>query len=111
MAEALHFSAILTGGWAGLDWQPFREGIEIFPLLDGEPGIALLRYAPGAAVPRHLHTGLETIMVLEGVQSDEHGDYPAGSVILNPEGTVHSVWSDQGCMVLVQWNRAVQFLP
>ncbi|MEM9104547.1 MAG: cupin domain-containing protein [Pseudomonadota bacterium] len=64
----------------------------------------------GASVPRHLHTGLETILVLEGTQSDERGDYPAGSVILNPKGTVHSVWSATGCVVLIQWQLPVEFL-
>ena len=61
-------------------------------------------------MPRHRHTGLETILVLDGVQSDESGDYPAGSLILNPEGSTHSVWSTGGCVVLIQWDRPVQFL-
>ena len=101
---------LVGGGWRALDFSPFREGVEICELRQGEPAVAVLRYAPGAMVPRHLHTGLETIMVLDGVQSDEHGDYPAGSLILNPEGTIHSVRSHEGCVVLIQWERPVQFL-
>lgn len=111
MADSLRFDGVLSGGWRRADYRPFREGVEICTLLEGEPGVALLRYAPGSGVPRHLHTGLETILVLEGVQSDERGDYPAGSLILNPEGTAHSVWSAPGCTVLIQWNRPVRFLP
>ena len=47
-------------------------------------------------MPRHRHAGLETIVVLEGVQSDENGDYAAGAVVLNPQGSEHSVWSRGG---------------
>ena len=43
-----------------------------------EPSVAILNYEPGAGVPRHRHVGLETIVVLEGTQSDENGDYAAG---------------------------------
>ena len=74
------------------------------------PALAVLRYAPGANVPHHLHTGLETILVLDGVQSDERGDYAKGTLIMNPEGTTHSVWSEHGCAVLIQWERPVQIL-
>lgn len=110
MADPLVFSDLIAG-WRDRPFAPFRDGVEICLLRDGAPGVALLRYAPGAGVPRHLHTGLETILVLEGVQSDEHGDYPAGTLILNPEGSAHSVWSGPGCTVLIQWNQPVEFLP
>lgn len=93
-----------------MDFVPFRDGVEIAEICTGAPAVALLRYAPGASVPRHLHTGLETILVLEGVQSDERGDYPRGALILNPEGSVHSVWSEPGCVVLIQWERPVRIL-
>jgi anti-sigma factor ChrR (cupin superfamily) len=61
-------------------------------------------------VPRHRHAGLETIVVLDGSQSDENGDYPAGTLVLNPAGTEHSVWSTRGCVVLIQWNLPVIML-
>ena len=110
MADPLHVPNLLQN-WRERAFLPFRDGVEICPLLEGAPGVALLRYAPGAGVPRHRHPGMETILVLEGVQSDERGDYPAGSLILNPEGTAHAVWSGPGCTVLIQWNRPVEFLP
>ena len=72
--------------------------------------VAFLRYAPGASVPYHRHLGLETIIVLEGEQCDERGCYPAGAVMLNPEGSAHSVWSNTGCVVLIQWDKAVEFV-
>ena len=61
-------------------------------------------------VPKHQHKGLETILVLEGEQSDELGNYSAGSLVLNPEGSIHSVWSNTGCVVLIQWEKPVLFL-
>jgi anti-sigma factor ChrR (cupin superfamily) len=49
-------------------------------------------------------------MVLDGMQSDENGDYEAGSLVLNPAGTEHSVWSKTGCAVLIQWQLPVVFV-
>jgi anti-sigma factor ChrR (cupin superfamily) len=109
MDDPQAFAALLTD-WRGREFLPFREGVEIAVLRAGAPGVALLRYAPGAGVPRHRHPALETILVLEGVQSDERGDYPAGTLILNPAGTEHSVWSATGCTVLIQWNLPVEFV-
>ena len=110
MSDRLELSGFLAGGWRECTFEPFRDGVEISHLHRGDAAAALLRYAPGAGVPRHRHPGLETILVLDGVQSDERGDYPAGSLILNPEGTEHSVWSEGGCTVLIQWNKPVEFV-
>ena len=109
----LSFPALLTGGWRTVGYEPFRESIEAHWLVKGgpdAPSAALLRYAPGAAVPRHRHPGLETIVVLEGTQSDENGDYAAGSVVFNPVGSEHSVWTKDGCVVFIQWNLPVIIL-
>jgi anti-sigma factor ChrR (cupin superfamily) len=95
------------------DWKPLRSGVEVLRLFgDHEEGasIALLRYAPGARVPRHRHMGFELIVVLSGAQSDERGTYAAGSVMVNPKGDEHSVWSDEGCTILIVWERPVEFV-
>jgi anti-sigma factor ChrR (cupin superfamily) len=110
MTEPLHIANFLSGDWRHCAFEYFREGVEICRLVRGEPELALLRYAPGASVPKHLHTGLETILVLEGSQSDEFGHYGPGSLVANAEGTAHSVASDEGCVVLIQWTRPVQIL-
>ena len=109
MAEILTFPH-LARDYAAFAFEPFREGVEICHLRRSDPAVALLRYAPGASVPRHRHTGLETILVLEGTQSDERGQYETGSLVLNPAGSEHSVWSDPGCVVLIQWERPVEML-
>ena len=108
--KQIHIANLIGGGWRRMTFEPFREGVDICWIRQGEPGVALLRYAPGARIPRHLHTGLETIFVLYGSQSDESGTYVAGSVVLNPEGSVHSVWSDEGCVLMIEWERPVRIL-
>ncbi|MBT9385216.1 cupin domain-containing protein [Pseudooceanicola sp. CBS1P-1] len=113
MPDPQFFPALIPSGWRDLPFQPFlRAGVEVHYLWQTEEGPvwALLRYAPGASVPRHLHTGLETILVLEGSQSDEHGCYGPGTLVCNPAGTVHSVWSEEGCTILIQWESPVQLL-
>ena len=110
MTETMHLDDFLQGGWRRYEFEYFREGVEICRLVRGEPELALLRYAPGASVPKHLHMGLETILVLEGSQSDEFGHYGPGALVANPEGTVHSVSSPEGCVVLIQWTKPVKIL-
>jgi anti-sigma factor ChrR (cupin superfamily) len=95
------------------EWRPFREGVDIARFYGGEddgPSAALLRYAPGAAVPVHVHHGAEHILVLVGSQRDEDGLYPAGTLVMHGPTTRHSVASDQGCIVLAIWSRPVQIL-
>ena len=103
-ASPLRILDLINGGWQSLPFQPFREGVEISEIFAGSPAVAVLRYQPGASVPRHQHNGLE-VVVLEGVQSDSMVTISWFSN-LNP-GTAHSVWSTDGCVVLV--NEAVQF--
>ena len=51
---------------------------------------SIVRYAPDAEFPTHIHGGGEEILVLNGVFSDETGDYPAGTYIRNPPGSRHA---------------------
>jgi len=95
-----------------LTWRHFSPGVQIHRLW-GAPHTrsgALLRYAPGAKVPRHRHEGTEQIYVLIGKQRDERGEYGAGSRVVNPPGSVHAVSSPEGCVVLVIWDRPNTFL-
>ena len=93
-------------------WQPFREGVEIYPIYKGEIGCsaALLRYAPGASIPAHEHVGYEHILVLSGEQRDERHQYPKGTLVISPPGTSHSILSHSGCVVLAIWEKPVSFL-
>jgi anti-sigma factor ChrR (cupin superfamily) len=94
------------------DWIPSpMSGVLRRPLdrVGGEVARAtsLVRYAPGSQFKRHLHGGGEEILVLEGVFSDEQGDYPTGTYLRNPPGTVHAPFSREGCTLFVKlWQFA-----
>lgn len=66
---------------------------------------SVVRYLPGATFPAHDHPDGEEILVLEGVFSDEHGDWPAGTYLLNPEGFSHSPFSARGCTLFVKLRQ------
>lgn len=103
----------LAGGRGELSFEKFRDGIEIAWLYrNGEhgPAAAFLRYAPGARVPHHMHAGYEHVLVLEGAQSDQNGRHGAGTLVVNPPGTSHTVVSEEGCLVLIIWERPVVFV-
>lgn len=69
---------------------------------------SLVRYEAGAGYSPHTHDGGEEIYVLEGVFSDEHGDYSAGSYLRNPPGSRHTPFSKEGCLLFVKlWQFSV----
>jgi anti-sigma factor ChrR (cupin superfamily) len=63
---------------------------------------SIVRYAPKSRFPAHIHGGGEEFLVLEGVFSDEHGDYPAGAYVRNPPLSRHTPGSEPGCTILVK---------
>jgi anti-sigma factor ChrR (cupin superfamily) len=94
-------------------YEPLRPGVDILYLYrDDASGssCALLKYQPGAEVPRHEHMGFEHVYVLSGEQSDDRGTYGKGSFVINPPGTGHRVWSHPGCLVLIVWQKPVAFV-
>jgi len=69
---------------------------------------SIVRYAPGSQFSPHVHGGGEEFFVLEGVFSDESGDYPAGSYVRNPVGSKHTPSSKEGCTIFVKlWQMDV----
>ncbi|WP_339879297.1 cupin domain-containing protein [Pseudidiomarina gelatinasegens] len=106
----MDFSKKVVVRSAEADWQPSpAEGVERKPLEreDAERGRAssIVRYAPGARFATHQHPLGEEIFVLEGVFSDEKGDYPAGTYIRNPPGSQHAPFSDEGCTLFVKLHQ------
>ncbi|YCO00735.1 cupin domain-containing protein [Vibrio sp. VNB-15] len=69
---------------------------------------SVVRYEPNSQFSTHPHPFGEEILVLEGVFSDEHGDYPTGTYLRNPPGSQHAPFSKEGCIILVKLN---QFAP
>lgn len=88
------FPALLPDGWRAMPFEPFHAGVEACWLRRGDSGeasAALLRYAPGASVPRHRHAGLESILVLEGPRATrEAPTRPAASCSTRPAASIPS---------------------
>ncbi len=102
--------------------QPVALAYDALPWLDSpEPGVqrkllerdgeevaratSIVRYAPGSAFKRHVHALGEEFLVLDGVFSDEQGDFPAGSYVRNPPGSAHSPYSKSGCEIFVKLRQ------
>lgn len=65
----------------------------------------IVRFAPGSYFDAHEHGGGEEFLVLDGVFSDESGDFPAGSYVRNPIGTAHKPHTEKGCTILVKLHQ------
>ncbi|MFK8051361.1 MAG: cupin domain-containing protein [Woeseiaceae bacterium] len=66
---------------------------------------SLVRYAPDTSFSAHEHSGGEEFLVLSGVFSDEHGDYPPGTYVRNPIGTRHTPFTRDGCTIFVKLRQ------
>lgn len=72
---------------------------------DGEEvarATSIVRYAPGSAFSAHDHALGEEYIVLDGVFSDEQGDFGVGSYVRNPPGSRHTPSSAAGCTIFVK---------
>ena len=63
---------------------------------------SIVRYQAGSRFQSHHHALGEEIFVLDGTFSDETGDYPAGTYIMNPPGSAHAPFSESGCTLFVK---------
>ena len=77
----------------------YREGGESGPVT------SLVRYDANSRFASHAHPQGEEILVLDGVFSDETGDYPAGTYLLNPTGSRHAPFSKPGCVLFVHLRQ------
>ena len=97
---------------AASSWQLRRPGVHWKVLYeDGPRQTVLVRYEPGALVPRHRHLGEEQIFVLEGSVSDDTGTCAAGDYARRPRGCVHSVRSPGGALVLAIMSGGTEPVP
>jgi anti-sigma factor ChrR (cupin superfamily) len=66
----------------------------------------IVRFAPDSAFDAHTHGGGEEYLVLDGVFSDEAGDYPVGTYVRNPIGTAHRPHiGPEGATILVKLHQ------
>ncbi len=86
---------------SGTVWRKplYRRGGEYGPVT------SVVRYDAGGVFRTHHHPQGEEILVLEGVFSDEHGDYSTGTYLLNPDGSRHAPFSELGCTLLVRLRQ------
>jgi hypothetical protein len=90
-----------------LSWQPSPSPLVQRRILERNGAEAaratsVVRYAAGAKFHSHEHPLGEEILVLDGMLSDEFGDYGPGTYLKNPPGSSHSPFSEGGCTLLVK---------
>lgn len=95
---------------ADLPWAPSPQaGVErrMLERIGDEVARAtsLVRYGPRSRFPAHRHDLGEEFLVLDGVFSDEHGDYPTGTYVRNPPGTSHAPHTELGCTIFVKLRQ------
>ncbi|MBW2292150.1 MAG: cupin domain-containing protein [Deltaproteobacteria bacterium] len=94
-----------------MDWQAspsgsvWRKRLHLVGGAESGQVTSIVRYDPNASFPAHDHPGGEEILVLEGVFSDDHGDWPEGTYLLNPEGFRHAPFSKNGCVIFVKLRQ------
>ena len=96
---------------ARMPWTPspsgtvWRKRVHLVGPPEAGQVTSIVRYEPSSTFHAHPHPDGEEILVLDGVFSDEHGDWPAGTYLLNPEGFRHAPFSREGCVLFVKLRQ------
>jgi anti-sigma factor ChrR (cupin superfamily) len=94
-----------------MEWTPspsrtvWRKRVHLVGPIESGQVTSVVRYEPSSTFHAHDHPDGEEILVLDGVFSDEHGDWPAGTYLLNPEGFRHAPSSREGCVLFVKLRQ------
>ena len=109
----MDFAQPVTQHMRDNDWvESPSDGVSRIPLEreQAESGhtSSFVRFAPGSSFTPHQHHRGEEIYVLEGVFSDENGDYPAGTYLRNPPGSQHKPFTREGCTLFVKLEQFQQ---
>lgn len=106
-----NFHEIAVAHTAAMEWQAspsptvWRKRLDLSGPAEAGRVTSVVRYDANSSFSSHPHPDGEEILVLDGVFSDEHGDYPAGSYLLNPEGFSHAPFSEMGCVLFVKLRQ------
>lgn len=65
----------------------------------------IVRYTPDSFFSAHTHSGSEKYLVLDGIFSDETGDYHQGMYVRNPIGSRHKPYTKDGTTILVKLQQ------
>lgn len=91
-----------TASPSGTVW---RKRVHLVGPAESGQVTSIVRYDRDSSFPEHDHPGGEEILVLQGVFSDQQGDWPAGTYLLNPEGFRHAPFSGPGCVLFVKLRQ------
>jgi anti-sigma factor ChrR (cupin superfamily) len=113
MSESIHgdLSARASADTTKMPWTPspsgsvWRKRVHLVGPPEAGQVTSVVRYEPESRFPAHDHPDGEEILVLDGVFRDEHGDWPASTFLLNPEGFRHAPFSRPGCTLFVKLRQ------
>ena len=109
MNENLEDVVVLHG--SNMEWVPSpnpfvqRKRLELHGPAEAGRVTSIVRYLEDSTFHAHDHPEGEEIYVISGLFEDEHGSYPAGSFLLNPEGFRHKPFSRGGCDLFVKLRQ------
>ena len=96
--------------WSEPDWEPVAPGIECKLLAtdsERQRVSMLVRLAPGASYPAHIHAGVEELHLLDGeLWIDQHKLRPGDYNHAVPGTGDDRVWSETGCTCLLVTSTA-----
>jgi len=94
-------------------WANAMEGVRQKPIWHDKATkrrAVLVRFEPGAKLPRHRHVGDELIFVIEGSNADESGEVMTGDMNFRPNGCEHTVTTKNGATVFALVTGGVEML-
>lgn len=103
----MNFSERAVVNTSTTPWEASPEPLVQRRLIERDGGevaraTSIVRYEAGARFKAHRHDLGEEVFVLEGVFSDEYGDYGSGTYIKSPPGSSHAPFSEFGCTLFVK---------
>jgi len=107
------FSRVVVVNTSELTWQQSTTSGVMLRMLE-QGGLAdarttsIVRFESGAHLPSASHEYGEEVIVLEGMFSDESGEYTAGTYIKSPPGTNRILLSESGCTLFVKRGHLQQ---
>ena len=66
---------------------------------------SVVNFAANSSFDEHVHDNGEEIYVLDGVFSDQFGNYKNGTYLRNPDKSIHRPFSKEGCTILVKLRQ------
>jgi anti-sigma factor ChrR (cupin superfamily) len=94
-----------TAPWEATEW-PGIERMVLEFVSDPKKGreTSLLRFSPGASLPKATLDDRLDYFVVDGAFEDEHGSYGAHTFVRNPPGFTHTLRSPNGGTLYAKWR-------